>query len=61
MLKSLALGMQVSETRQTFNWANMGSWFEAFFMAVHYSRMDVDLRTGEFHVDFGESNISCSG
>ena len=57
----MALFMPVSQAHQGFTWAGMGTWFDIFFAAVHEGRVDVNLRTGEFHVDFGDSNISCSG
>ena len=54
----MALFVQVSQAGVHLD---MGTWFDFFFVAVHEGRVDVNLRTGEFHVDFGKSNISCSG
>ncbi|CAL1145025.1 unnamed protein product [Cladocopium goreaui] len=54
----MALFVQVSQAGVHLD---MGTWFDFFFVAVHEGRVDDNLRTGEFHVDFGKSNISCSG
>ena len=57
----MALFKPVSQAHQGFTWAGMSTWFDFSFAAVHEGRVDVNLRAGEFHVDFGDSNISCSG